>query len=463
MENHALIFKRLSLPTLFYGIFYTFCLYKNFHSIWMVPFVLSTLFYGFYALRITNIEKRKGNTPYIVGIVLLAISTGCTTSTPILMMNYLGILLLLIVMLIRNVYDTKKWTLSLHFCSIIASIGGSILSIEDFFSDFGDYSYEQKDNRSERKNLLFILLGILISIPIVLILVLLLASADAVFFDMIANITFIDFDLIDFVGIIFTFLFAIFASYCGIRFLGKRRIPTKAPNLKHFEPIVGNTILICISSVYLIFSLIQIIYLFIGNMSLPDEYTYASYAREGFFQLLVVCLINIALVLFFLGFFKDNLMMKILLTIICCTTYIMIASSALRMCLYIQAYNLTFLRIFVLWVLALLAVILVGIIILIFKNNYSIFRHILVTTTVFYLCFSFAHPDYWIAKYNIIVKGDTSILCELSTDAAPAIAEYSHSWAIDYENSVVVDEKINLRNYNVSTAIAKWCFRDFVE
>lgn len=181
MENHALIFKRLSLPTLFYGIFYTFCLYKNFHSIWMVPFVLSTLFYAFYALRITNIEKRKGNTPYIVGIVLLAISTGCTTSTPILMMNYLGILLLLIVMLIRNVYDTKKWTLSLHFCSIIASIGGSILSIEDFFSDFGDYSYEQKDNRSERKNLLFILLGILISIPIVLILVLLLASADAVF------------------------------------------------------------------------------------------------------------------------------------------------------------------------------------------------------------------------------------------------------------------------------------------
>ena len=82
---------------------------------------------------------------------------------------------------------------------------------------------------------------------------------------------------------------------------------------------------------------------------------------------------------------------------------------------------------------------------------------------MFYLCFSFAHPDYWIAKYNIIVKGDTSILCELSTDAAPAIAEYSHSWAIDYENSVVVDEKINLRNYNVSTAIAKWCFRDFVE
>ena len=106
----------------------------------------------------------------------------------------------------------------------------------------------------------------------------------------------------------------------------------------------------------------------------------------------------------FLGFFKDNLMMKILLTIICCTTYIMIASSALRMCLYIQAYNLTFLRIFVLWVLALLAVILVGIIILIFKNNYSIFRHILRYDHSVLFMLLLAHPDYWIAKYNIIVR-----------------------------------------------------------
>ena len=87
---------------------------------------------------------------------------------------------------------------------------------------------------------------------------------------------------------------------------------------------------------YVLFCIIQIFSLFLGKMQHPAGYTYARYAREGFFQLLFVCMINVCLVLFFMGCFRENGLKKILLTVISGCTYVMIASSAFRMCLYIQ-------------------------------------------------------------------------------------------------------------------------------
>jgi len=76
-------------------------------------------------------------------------------------------------------------------------------------------------------------------------------------------------------------------------------------------------------------------YLFIGNMQLPEGYTYSGYAREGFFQLLAVCILNLLLVLICLYLFRENIVLKLILTLISGCTYIMILSSALRMIMYI--------------------------------------------------------------------------------------------------------------------------------
>ena len=48
---------------------------------------------------------------------------------------------------------------------------------------------------------------------------------------------------------------------------------------------------------YLVFSVVQIAGLFLGKLTLPEGYTYAMYAREGFFQLLAVSVLNLMLVL----------------------------------------------------------------------------------------------------------------------------------------------------------------------
>ena len=93
-------------------------------------------------------------------------------------------------------------------------------------------------------------------------------------------------------------------------------------------------------------------------MRLPEGYTYSSYARQGFFQLLAVCIINLIIVLVCLGFFRESRVLKGILTVISLCTYIMVASSAYRMILYIQICQLTFLRIIVLWALAVTALVL---------------------------------------------------------------------------------------------------------
>jgi len=110
----------------------------------------------------------------------------------------------------------------------------------------------------------------------------------------------------------------------------------------------------------MIFSVIQIVFLFSGGMILPDGYTYAEYAHQGFFQLLFLCIFNLILVLCCMAVFEMNRWLKMILLIFSACTYVMIASSAYRMILYISNYHLTFLRILVLWFLALLVVLMAG-------------------------------------------------------------------------------------------------------
>ena len=115
--------------------------------------------------------------------------------------------------------------------------------------------------------------------------------------------------------------------------------------------------------------------------------------------------------------------------IMSCCTYIMIASSAARMILYISAYDLTFLRVFVLWFLAALTVCLTAVCAGILNPKVPVFRISLGAVAVLFLAFALAHPDYWIARYNVSAyqrgRGldKTYIVYNLSDDAAPVIAQ----------------------------------------
>ena len=99
--------------------------------------------------------------------------------------------------------------------------------------------------------------------------------------------------------------------------------------------------------------------------------------------------------------FRKSNVLRGILTFISLCTYIMIASSAYRMILYIRVYYLTFLRVFVLWALAVIFLLMTGALIMIYREAFPLVKYCLIIVTSFYLVFSFAHPDYWIARYNL--------------------------------------------------------------
>ena len=131
-----------------------------------------------------------------------------------------------------------------------------------------------------------------------------------------------------------------------------------------------------------------------------------------------------------LNYFKRHPVLTGCLAVISLCTGILLGSSAFRMCLYVDAYGLTFLRLGVLWFLALLAVLLAGILLFLFRSAFPLFRWCLVSSVLFYCAFVWSSPDLQIARWNIaredgfITRDNVSyLLSSLSVDAAPAIME----------------------------------------
>lgn len=476
-------FPFFGLSSFFYAIFYTFCLYRNASGITYPFFVAGTLCYFFFSMSKLGVPYKKDSIFYIISILLLGISNCMTGSPQILLINKLGIFLLSFILILHTVYNDNTWNLPKYVTAICQTIGTCFICLLRPFGDMISYFDAQKQQKTGKKSyFLPVCIGIVIAIPLLFVMILLLTSADIVFANMFQRF-FEAINIWQVTCILFLITAVFFSSYTIFAALGKKNVTEEVTDKRIFDPIIAIVVTAALSVLYLMFSIIQIIYLFIGNMQLPAGYTYASYAREGFFQLLTVCILNLLLVLICLYLFRDNMVLKIVLTIISGCTYIMILSSALRMLMYIDRYHLTFKRIQVLWTLAVIFLLMTGVTIFIYHKKFPLFAYGMVVVTVFYIALSFSHPDYWIARYNLTHEAYTEsgrrYLSGLSSDAAPAIlnpqinpditdirttlflynssdyteykTQYNLFWTIDYYNRMEYHaDNMHLRNFNFS-------------
>ncbi len=468
--------ESIHVTSFLYSIFFCFCIYKNAASYTSLILCIATIAYFLFCFQKLDIKSFKMRSFYIICICLLGLSNMLTMSSVLIFLNYAGIILLLFCFLIGHFYDTKKWDFSKYTGALFKTIFESFAKVDRPFKSFGTYC--KNNNKLKNSKIVYVLLGLLISVPLLLIICPLLLSADVVFYDVADHLfsnLFEDFDLGTLVGLFFTTYVGLVFS-CGILTeLCERHINPEVKEKKTMEPIIAITFTSVLTLVYLCFSVIQIVYLFIGNMKLPNNYTYAQYAREGFFQLLFVCIINLILVLFCMSHYRDNKVLKGILTVICGCTYIMIASSTLRMLMYIGEYHLTFLRVFVLLALLTLFLCLTGVVISIFKPGFPLFTYMMVVVSVCYITFSLSRPDTYIAAYNIEAGNmDSYYYFELSTDAVPVLAEkgilsteddkvalIGHYAADDYvQNCLDIYEDLNFRRFNVSAYRAGKILKD---
>jgi len=448
-------FQIFGVATFLFACFYAFCMYKNDAGITYLFMVAAGLYYVKYCGKQFGFAAKKGTMFYTVCILLLGISTFCTDDARIIFFNKTGVFLLMISMVLYNVFETKSWGLGKYVVTIIQSV---LWSWGEWVRPFGDAKYYCKNKLgSKGKTILYAAVSVAVSVPVVAVVLNLLMSADVLFGDM-AEWVLESLNLENIIGVLLLTALVFFAVYGFLSYMMKGEIREDVSEGKKAESILAIPMAGILTALYLVFSVVQIGGLFLGKMTLPKGYTYAMYAREGFFQLLAVSILNLLLVLAGIQFFKRNRLLTVLLTLMSLCTFIMIASSAMRMVLYIKTYHLTFLRILVLWGLLVLTVLFAGVITTLYKKQFSLFRYSVVVVTVCYLGLSFAHPDYWIAKYNVAQQGagiatDEGYLRGLSADAAPVLVPYfdmekaERQWKIEDADSI--------RKFNVSRFVAK--------
>lgn len=443
-------FHVFGIASVLYACLYTFCMYKNDAGITYPVLIAGSLGFVHYCLKKLELEWKKGSRFYAASMILLSISTFCTDDGRIIFFNKIGVFLLTICMLLDVIYDTKQWGLTKYFSSILKTIVMAVGQVGHPFEDAVWFCKNKLDKKNSKY--LYMLIGVGIMIPVVFVIFLLLSSADVVFRDF-GNRLMAGLNIGDLFLIVLMLGCVFLASYCILTFLCKRSLKEEVGDTRKWESLIAIPVVAVLSMMYLIFSGIQIVYLFAGNMQLPEGYTYAEYAREGFFQLLAVSIINLVIVLAGLYLFKSSKALKTLLAIMSMCTFIMIVSSALRMTIYIQYYYLTFLRIFVLWSLAVLFLIFVGVVIYIMKKDFPLFRYSMVVVTCLYIALSFSHPDYWIAKVNLegtksarseFFKGkrydDYDFLGNLNADAASVLLDWIAEEGYSFESSGIKNE-----------------------
>lgn len=458
--------RKLGLASILYAAFSTFCLYRNLAGVTLPFFGIATLIFMIYGLKQYDVKIKRFSWFYSFIILALTVSNFLTGNETILLFNDLGFFLMLFLFLLHNVYDDRRWSFSKTTIALCEAFTFSFGALDDLYKDMKILRIKRTENIGEEKKhyIKYIGIGLLISIPVVAILLSLLADADVVFSKFL-NGLFIDLNFGTIFLISCTFIDIFLTAYCIMRFFSKKTIKEEVTSHRNFEPLIAITVLSMVSLIYLIFSVIQIVYLFLGGGQLPDNYTYSQYAREGFFQLLAVSIINFLMVLFVNNYFKENRILKVLMTIISLCTYIMIASSFVRIIMYIDACLLTSLRIWVVWGLIVLTLLFAAVIISIYKHNFPLFKYSIIVVSVMYVLIGFIHTDYIIADYNLkymdtieagVAFQDFEYMKRLSTDAAPVISEYDGEWADDYfASKKYFYRDRNWRRFNMSAYTAE--------
>jgi len=443
-------FKFFGLLSGIYACFFTFCLYRNIAGITVPFFTVGTLCYYYLCMKKLEVSRNRSGYFYEVAIILLGCATWITDDERVIVMNYGGMFILIVSFMMHQFFHDKEWDIPQYIATFCVTIIESILCLGQPFYDC-NYMIKAREKGKDNK-VQYVFMGLFISIPFIIIILMLLSSADSVFAN---TLDFLWKNIVipkNLIVIMLMTVFAFLSSYSFLAFLIKEKVEWKKGKRKEGEPIIAITFTALIALIYVFFSGIQVIYLFMGNI--PNGYSYAQYAREGFFQLVAICILNLALVLFSIYYFKDHKVLKMILTVISLCTYIMIASSAFRMVLYISQYQLTFLRIFVLWSLVVIFMMMTGIIIYILKPEFPLLKYTIITMTSLYIVFSFSHPDYLIAKYNYGQNNfskenlvDSDYLFELCGDAAPAILDYTEQLKKETGLSLTKASAIDFRSY----------------
>jgi len=463
IKENALFYFLLSFGfgLLFMIAFYDFD--ENFNGVFYLIFVVGLFGLTIPAIKKLGISIKKSSIFFMITAILLSLSSIITMNFFVIAFNTLGIQILYGLFLTKHFYQDKNWEIThyaAHFFKlVIFSVGNMFLPFTHLTSHYKTKSRKFEKYKPVLRGVLFGFLFLCLIIP-------LLSSADLLFGSMVRDVAWFVFNPFrgEWNGHIILTIIGTLLFYGLLNTISKQQEKTIKLLKEKREAISAITMTWFIAGVYILFCGIQVTYLFCGEIfKLPGGITYAEYAHQGFFQLLFVVLINIGMVLLLLNQVSNHKHLRISLTLISLCTFIMIASAIYRMLLYVGVYHLTFLRILVLWFLALLTIIMVGVVYYIYHKEFWMNRYLFLVSLLFYLVFAFMKPDYMVAQYNIsymeeISPSDMYYLTHLSLDAVPVLSyikeeqinEETKEILSNYYVRIYNSHRNGIRNFNLS-------------
>ena len=305
------------------------------------------------------------------------------------------------------------------------------------------------------------LLGLVMAIPVTWIVSLLLVNADPIFkqiFEFIFNDFFRNVATALFQTVVgLPFAFYIFGALYANGEHKNKNVMTSAANedtIRSFRicpNIVAYFAIGPVCFMYFLYFISQAAY-FLSAFSniVPEKYSYAQYARRGFFELCIVCVINVIII-----FLMDLLieredgkragLHRFYIGFISVLTLVIIATALRKMALYIGEFGLTPLRVYSSWFMILLGFVFIAITIRQFAVNFNWIGMITTTTVIMFGILCFGDVDGQIAKYNVEMyqseRNDEIDINMISRNLSFSAVEYVVPLCNDKDPKVAEDAK----------------------
>jgi hypothetical protein len=395
---------------------------------------------------------------------------------------------------LANTYLGGRWMqygLADYFGKLSRLVGGMFSLPFDYLEKVR----KEQATRGEAKTkfpLGAILRGLLIAFPIVAFFASLLASADAIFNQKIADL-FVNFDVLAFLESIFRVLIILFFAWIvagtfihTAAHSGDQELSNDNPTAhKRFLGFTESAIVLgSVAVLFLIFVVIQFQYFFGGQANIGVEgFTYSQYARRGFSELNTVVFFSLVLILGFSAITRrsNETQRRIHLGLnaaLAAEVMVILFSSYQRLMLTIDWHGFSRLRlyprVFMIW----LGVLLVAIVVLeiLRRERYFAFAFVLASLG-FAISLTLVNVDASIVSYNLErVKQGKNLnvpdLASLSVDAIPALVAGFHDPQMSaeqhegigailtcYLHSNIMTASDDWRSYNFS----RWRTRQILE
>jgi len=322
-----------------------------------------------------------------------------------------------------------------------------------------------------------ILIGLIIGLPIVFIATILLANTDVAFKSVIAliskNFNFNSEWILMRVIVFIIIFFPLYGFFYGLRKKKEKTNETKEKSkLQILDFVIVITVTSSICVVYMIYCLSQLTY-FISAFKgiLPIDYTFAGYARKGFFECIPLGIINLLFIIALSVFTKieenkkkSNLIKGYSSYLVVFTLFLVISALS-KMWLYISVYGITVMRVYVAWFLIVGGITLLLIGIKTYYNKFKLTKNIFIVFTIMFLGLNYVNIDYRIAKYDadLYIIGNVNTVnafWELSDSALEPLLKISEineyetrDLLEEYKNRL--DEKLNWEEWNVANHNAR--------